>query len=63
MKKLIQYRHNESICRQCANFDLEHSWHWLAEAEMWAHKAQDEISAQFRDYTATKDSGIAVIAA
>ena len=47
MHKLVQYRGNESICRQRAVFDFENRWHWLAEAEMWAHKVQDEISSQF----------------
>ena len=53
MKKIIQYRHNESVCRQRAVFDVERSLRWLAEAEMWSHRAQDEISAHFRECTAS----------
>ncbi len=52
MKRLVQYRGNESICRQHAVFDFENRWRWLAEAEMWAHKAQDEISPHFMECTA-----------
>jgi hypothetical protein len=49
----------QSICRQRAVFDVEHSWHWLSEAEMWSHKALDEVSAHFRECTATVSSEIA----
>jgi hypothetical protein len=51
MQKLVQYRGNESICRQRAVFDFENRWRWLAEAEMWAHRAQDEIAARFMECT------------
>lgn len=44
MKNLIRFRSNEAICRQRAVYDFGHSWRWLAEAEMWANKADDEIS-------------------
>lgn len=39
MKKLLRYRAMESVCRQRATFCPEESWKWLAEAEMWNHKA------------------------
>ena len=48
MQKLIQYRGKESICRQRAVFDVENRWRWLAEADMWAHKVQDERSSLSR---------------
>jgi hypothetical protein len=48
MTKLMQYRGKESICRQLAVFDFENEWRWLAEADMWAHKVQDEISGRSR---------------
>jgi hypothetical protein len=48
MTKLIQYRRKESLCRQLAVFDFESQWRWLAEADMWAHKVQDEISGRSR---------------
>jgi hypothetical protein len=59
MKKLIQYRGKESMCRQLAVFDFENRWRWLAEAEMWAHKAQDESAAQRLEAKADAPAGIA----
>jgi hypothetical protein len=52
MNKLVEYRGKESICRQRAVFDCENKWHWLAQAEMWAHKVQEEISSQFAERNA-----------
>lgn len=43
MKKIIEYRAQEMICRQRATFDPQHKHHWLSQAEMWWHKAQDEL--------------------
>jgi hypothetical protein len=34
----------ESLCRQSAVFHPLESWRLLAEAEMWHHKAQEEIA-------------------
>ena len=59
MNKIIQYRGNASICRQQAVFDFEHSWYWLDEAEMWSHKAHDEIAAHFRECTIANPVNIA----
>jgi hypothetical protein len=28
-------------------FDLQHKHYWLGQAEMWWHRAQDEISSHF----------------
>ncbi len=39
MKELLRCRGMESLCRQRATFHPEESWQWLAEAEMWNHKA------------------------
>jgi hypothetical protein len=47
MNKIIEYRAQEQMCRQRAVFDLQHKHYWLGQAEMWWHKAQDEISAAF----------------
>jgi hypothetical protein len=44
MNKIIEYRAQEQMCRQRAVFDQQHRHYWLAQAEMWWHKAQDEIS-------------------
>jgi hypothetical protein len=47
MNKIIEYRAQEQMCRQRAVFDLQHKHYWLSQAEMFWHKAQDEISAAF----------------
>lgn len=39
MNELSRCRGMESLCRQRATFYPEESWKWLAEAEMWNHKA------------------------
>jgi hypothetical protein len=44
MQNLVRYRAMESLCRQSAVFHPLESWRLLAEAEMWHHKAQEEIA-------------------
>jgi hypothetical protein len=46
MKDLIRYRAMESLCRQSAVFHPHDSWRLLAQAEMWHHKAEDELAAR-----------------
>jgi hypothetical protein len=45
VKDLARYRAMESLCRQSAVFNPLENWRLLAEAEMWHHKAQDEIAS------------------
>jgi hypothetical protein len=45
MKDLVRYRAMESLCRQSAVFHPLDSWRLLAQAEMWHHKALDEITS------------------
>jgi hypothetical protein len=45
MKDLVRYRAMESLCRQSAVFRPLESWRLLAEAEMWHHKALEEIES------------------
>ena len=45
---LIRYRTMESLCRQNAVFHPLESWRLLAQAEMWHHKAEDEIACGSR---------------
>ena len=45
MKDLVRYRAMESLCRQSAVFHPLESWRLLAEAEMWHHKALDEMTS------------------
>lgn len=44
-RALDRYRAMESLCRQSAVFRPLESWRLLAEAEMWHHKALEEISS------------------
>jgi hypothetical protein len=43
MTDLVRYRAMESLCRQSAVFHPLDSWRLLAQAEMWHHKAEQEI--------------------
>jgi hypothetical protein len=45
-KDLVRYRAMESLCRQSAVFHPLESWRLLAEAEMWHHKAEEEIASR-----------------
>jgi hypothetical protein len=44
MQDLARYRAMESLCRQVAAFRPLENWRLLAEAEMWHHRALQEIS-------------------
>lgn len=46
MQNLDRYRAMESLCRQTAVFRPMESWRLLAEAEMWHHKALEEVSSR-----------------
>ena len=43
MTDIVRYRAMESLCRQSAVFHPLDSWRLLAQAEMWHHKAEQEI--------------------
>jgi hypothetical protein len=45
---LVHYRTMEALCRQNAVFRPLESWRLLAQAEMWHHKAEDEIASGSR---------------
>ena len=49
MNDLVRYRAMRSLCRQSAVFRPLESWRLLAEAEMWHHKAQEEIASRFME--------------
>ena len=53
MDKLLEYRNQEQRCRQRAAYEPQHSWKWLAEAEMWQHRAREYLAAHFEDCNAT----------
>jgi hypothetical protein len=53
MKDLVRYRAMESLCRQRAVFHPLESWRLLAEAEMWHHKAEEEIAGRSPEHDGT----------
>jgi hypothetical protein len=52
MQNLVRYRAMESLCRQAAVHHPQDSWRLLAEAEMWHHKALEEIASRFAECNA-----------
>ena len=58
MKDLVRYRAMESLCRQSAVFNPLESWRLLAEAEMWHHKAQDEIASGSMESNGSPSIGV-----
>jgi hypothetical protein len=63
MNDLVRYRAMESLCRQSAVFRPLESWRLLAEAEMWHHKAQEEIASRFMECNRIPPAGAAARAA
>jgi hypothetical protein len=57
MNNLVRYRAMESLCRQSAVFHPMESWRLLAEAEMWHHRAQEEIASRFLECNALAPTG------
>jgi hypothetical protein len=49
MKKLIEIRNQELMCRDRALLDSERREFWLAKAEEWGQRALDEIAFHFRE--------------
>jgi hypothetical protein len=59
MQDLVRYRAMESLCRQSAVFHPLESWRLLAEAEMWHHKALEEIASRGSERTVTPPTALA----
>ncbi len=49
MKKLVEIRGQELMCRERAALDSERKVFWLAQAEEWEQRALDEIAYYFRE--------------
>jgi hypothetical protein len=49
MKKLVEIRSQELICRERAVRDSQRRIFWLAQAEEWEQRALDEIAFHFRE--------------
>jgi hypothetical protein len=47
MKNLVEMRSQAALCRQLAVREPSNRAHWLAEAERWSRREQDEIAALF----------------
>jgi hypothetical protein len=57
MKKLIEIRNQEMLCRERATLDAERRAFWLAKAKEFEQHALDEIAFQFRECNETSSSG------
>lgn len=51
---LLHFRNMEAICRQRAAYRPQESWKWLAEAEMWQHRAFDHMQGRRDGHTAAE---------
>jgi hypothetical protein len=59
MQDLARYRAMESLCRQVAAFRPLENWRLLAEAEMWHHRALQEISPHQPEHEGAPSMGLA----
>jgi hypothetical protein len=48
MNKLAEIRNQEMMCRERALLDTDRKAFWLAKADEWAQRANDEITSLFR---------------
>jgi hypothetical protein len=55
MKKLVEIRNQEFMCRERALLDSERKIFWLAKAEEWEQRALDEIAFHFRECNLESD--------
>jgi hypothetical protein len=55
MNKIRECREQELRCRQRAMYDPAQSWKWLAEAEMWEHRAHQHRAALEQRSAANSD--------
>jgi hypothetical protein len=49
MKRLVEIRTQEFLCRERALRDSERKIFWLAKAKEWEQRALDEIAFRFRE--------------
>ena len=49
MKKLVEIRGQELMCRERAMLDSERKIFWLAQGEEWEQRVLDEIAYHFRE--------------
>jgi hypothetical protein len=58
MQDLAHCRAMESLCRQVAAFRPLENWRLLAEAEMWHHRALQEIASHLPEHEGAPPTGI-----
>jgi hypothetical protein len=63
VNKIRECREQELRCRQRAMYDPAQSWKWLAEAEMWEHRAHEYRALEQRDVANSKDKSVSNVAA
>jgi len=61
MKKLVEIRGQELMCRERAMLDSERKIFWLAQAEEWEQRALDEIAFHFKESNGASFTGAAAI--
>jgi hypothetical protein len=59
MDTLREYHRQELRCRQLAMYDSAQAWKWLAEAEMWEHKAHQHRAGLAAESNATSFTELA----
>jgi hypothetical protein len=57
VRKLVEIRSQEFMCRERAMLDTERRLFWLAEAEAWEQRALDEIAYHFRECNLDSNEG------
>ena len=58
MNKLAEMRNQEMLCRERALLDTDRGAFWLAKADEWARRANDEIASLCRESIGTSSTGI-----
>jgi hypothetical protein len=58
MNKLAEMRNQEMMCRERALLDTDRGAFWLAKADEWAQRANDEIASLCRENIGTSSTGI-----
>jgi hypothetical protein len=58
MNKLAEMRNQEMMCRERALLDADRRAFWLAKADEWAQRANDEIASLCRASIGTSSTGI-----
>jgi hypothetical protein len=58
MNKLAEMRNQEMMCRERALLDTDRRAFWLAKADEWAQRANDDTTSLCRESIGTNSTGI-----